>query len=128
MDAVQLATFQAVIDEGSFEAAARVLHVTPSAVSQRIKALEQTVGQVLVRRVRPCEPTEAGQALVRFAGQVALLEREALAALAGGVRTRVAVVVNADSLHTWFMPALALLPATLSFDLHQDDQDYTADL
>jgi LysR family transcriptional regulator (chromosome initiation inhibitor) len=128
MDAVQLATFQAAIDEGSFEAAARALHVTPSAVSQRIKALEQSVGQVLVRRVKPCEPTDAGQALVRFAGQVALLEREALDAVAGGVRTRVSLVVNADSLHTWFMSALPLMPAGLSFDIHQDDQDYTADL
>ena len=130
MDAMRLATFQAVIEEGSFEAAARALHVTPSAVSQRIKALEQAVGQVLVRRVKPCEPTTAGQALVRFAGQVALLEREALDAVAGGVRTRVSVVVNADSLHTWFLSALARVPAslTLSFDLHQDDQDYTADL
>jgi LysR family transcriptional regulator (chromosome initiation inhibitor) len=134
MDAVQLATFQAVIDEGSFEAAARTLHVTPSAVSQRIKALEQDVGQVLVRRSKPCEATEAGQALVRLAGQVALLEREALAAArgvpGGGGRTRVSVVVNADSLHTWFLPALAALPAepALSFDLHQDDQDHTADL
>jgi LysR family transcriptional regulator (chromosome initiation inhibitor) len=130
MDAVQLTTFQAVVDEGSFEAAARVLHVTPSAVSQRIKALERSVGQVLVRRAKPCVPTEAGQALVRFAGQVALLEREALDAVAGGIRTRVSVVVNADSLHTWFLSALARLPAALdlTFDLHQDDQDYTADL
>src|SRR4029453_19434997 len=70
MDAVQLATFQAVVEEGSFEAAARALHVTPSAVSQRIKALEQDGGQVLVRRVKPCEPTEAGRALVRLAGQI----------------------------------------------------------
>ena len=93
MDAVQLATFQAVIEEGSFEAAARALHVTPSAVSQRIKALEQDVGQVLVRRVKPCVPTDAGQVLVRFAGQVALLEREALdsarGALTGRTRTRI---------------------------------------
>ncbi|MEU4217649.1 LysR family transcriptional regulator ArgP [Actinoplanes sp. NPDC026623] len=134
MDAIQLATFQAVIEEGGFEAAARTLHVTPSAVSQRIKALEQSVGQVLVRRTRPCEATEAGQALVRLAGQVALLEREALDAArgapAGGGRTRMAVVVNADSLHTWFLAALAAVPAelSLSFDLHQDDQEYTADL
>ncbi|MGA5301890.1 LysR family transcriptional regulator ArgP [Nucisporomicrobium flavum] len=134
MDAVQLATFHAVIGEGSFDAAARALHVTPSAVSQRIKALEQAVGQVLVRRTKPAEPTEAGQALVRLAGQVALLEREALdaarGALGGGGRTRIAVVVNADSLHTWFLPALAALPAdpALGFDLHQDDQDHTADL
>ena len=134
MDAVQLATFQAVIGEGSFDAAARALHVTPSAVSQRIKALEQTVGQVLVRRTKPAEPTEAGQALVRLAGQVALLEREALdaarGALGGGGRTRIAVVVNADSLHTWFMAALAALTTgrQLSVDLHQDDKEHTADL
>jgi LysR family transcriptional regulator (chromosome initiation inhibitor) len=132
LDAVQLATFQAVIEDGSFEAAARTLHVTPSAVSQRIKALEQAVGQVLVRRAKPCEATEAGQALVRLAGQIALLEREALAAARGvpgdGGRTRISVVVNADSLHTWFLPALAALPPELSVELHQDDQDHTAEL
>jgi LysR family transcriptional regulator (chromosome initiation inhibitor) len=134
LDAVQLATFQAVIEDGSFEAAARTLHVTPSAVSQRIKALEQDVGQVLVRRAKPCTATEAGQALVRLAGQIALLEREALAAARGGPgrggRTRLSVVVNADSLHAWFLPALAAVPAepALSFELHQDDQDHTAEL
>jgi LysR family transcriptional regulator (chromosome initiation inhibitor) len=127
MDSTQLATFQAVIGEGSFEAAARSLHVTPSAVSQRIKALEQTVGQVLVKRGKPAEPTEAGRALVRFAGQVALLEREALA---GGLGSRISIVVNADSLLTWFLPALLLVPASLgvTFDLHQDDQDHTAEI
>ena len=131
MDAVQLATFQAVVQEGSFEAAARALHVTPSAVSQRIKALEQDVGQVLVRRAKPCVPTEAGQVLVSYAGQVALLEREALDSargLAETGRTRVSVVVNADSLHTWFLPALTGINLPVSFDLHQDDQEYTADL
>jgi LysR family transcriptional regulator (chromosome initiation inhibitor) len=132
VDAVQLATFQAVIEQGSFEAAARALHVTPSAVSQRIKALEQDVGQVLVRRGKPCEPTAAGQVLVRYAGQVALLEREALdaarGALAGRTRTRISVVVNADSLHTWFLPALTRIDLPVSFDLHSDDQEYTADL
>lgn len=131
MDAVQLATFQAVVEGGSFEAAARALHVTPSAVSQRIKALEQDVGQVLVRRAKPCTATEAGQALVRLAGQIALLEREALAAARGvpgdGGRTRISIVVNADSLHTWFLPALTALPA-VSFELHQDDEDHTAEL
>jgi LysR family transcriptional regulator (chromosome initiation inhibitor) len=125
VDAVQLATFQAVVETGSFEAAARQLHVTPSAVSQRIKALERSVGQVLVRRAKPCVATPAGEALVRFAGQVALLEREALDQARDG--TRVSIVVNADSLHTWFLPALARVPGP-SYELHTDDQDYTADL
>jgi LysR family transcriptional regulator (chromosome initiation inhibitor) len=135
LDAAQLATFSAVVAEGSFEAAARALHVTPSAVSQRIKALEQAVGQVLVRRARPCEPTEAGRPLVRLAGQVALLESEALAAARGALadgpaRTRLAVVVNADSLATWFLPALTALPGdpAVSFEILQDDQDHTAEL
>ncbi|AGL20801.1 LysR family transcriptional regulator ArgP [Actinoplanes sp. N902-109] len=131
MDAAQLATFEAVIREGSFDAAARALHLTPSAVSQRIKALEQTVGQVLVRRSKPAEPTEAGQALVRLAGQIALLSREALAAARGtaaaGERTRLSVVVNADSLLSWFLPVLTAVPGA-DFDLHQEDQDHTADL
>src|SRR6266550_1730284 len=77
MDAVQLATFQAVIDEGSFEAAARALHVTPSAVSQRIKALEQAVGQVLVSRGTPCRPTGHGERLVQLGRQTRLLYDEA---------------------------------------------------
>lgn len=125
MDQVQLETFQAVVEQGSFEAAARVLHVTPSAVSQRIKALERAVGQVLVRRAKPCTATVAGEALIRFAGQVALLEREALAQARGG--TRISIVVNADSLNTWFLPVLARVPGA-TFEIHTDDQDYTADL
>lgn len=133
LDPAQLSTFHAVVTDGSFEAAARSLHVTPSAVSQRIKALEQTVGQVLIRRAKPCEPTEAGRALVRLAGQISLLEREALDAARGQLagdrnRTRVAVVVNADSLATWFMPALAALPADLGFEVFKDDQEYTAEI
>jgi LysR family transcriptional regulator (chromosome initiation inhibitor) len=131
LDPVLLGTLRAVVDDGSFEAAARTLHVTPSAVSQRIKALEQVVGQVVVRRAKPCRPTDAGRSLFRLAGQVELLEREALADARGeltGVRARVAVVVNADSLATWFLPALAALPADLAFDVHVDDEDHTADL
>ncbi|MEW2383280.1 LysR family transcriptional regulator ArgP [Micromonospora sp. NPDC047707] len=135
LDAVQLRTLAAVVAEGSFDAAARLLHVTPSAVSQRIKTLEETVGQVLVRRHRPCRPTEAGEPLLRLAGQLALLEQEALAEARGPLgggrgRTRVAVVVNADSLGTWFPAALARVPEPLdlSFDIRQDDQEHTAEL
>jgi LysR family transcriptional regulator, chromosome initiation inhibitor len=125
VDQVQLTTFQTVIETGSFEAAARQLHVTPAAVSQRIKALESAVGQVLVRRAKPCVATVTGEALVRFAGQVALLEREALAQARD--RTRVSIVVNADSLYLWFLPALAAVPGP-QYELHTDDQDHTADL
>jgi LysR family transcriptional regulator, chromosome initiation inhibitor len=128
LDPAQLAAFTAVIEEGSFEAAARRLHVTPPAVSQRIKALESRMGQVLVRRIRPTRPTEAGQVLVRLAHQLLLLEEEALAEITGGIGVaRLPVAVNADSLSTWFLPALAALPA-VTFDIHQEDQDHSAAL
>jgi len=84
---------------------------------------------VLVRRARPCVPTAAGRPLMRLGGQVALLEQEALdaarGALSGHARTRVAIVVNADSLAGWFMPALTALPDLL-FELHTDDEAHTA--
>src|SRR4051794_38904223 len=93
----------AIADHGTFEAAARELHVTPSAVSQRIRALEREVGQVVVRRGAPCEPTAAGRALVRLGRQVRLLDDEARAALREQVgQVAVTVAVNADSLATWF--------------------------
>jgi LysR family transcriptional regulator, chromosome initiation inhibitor len=129
LDAQQLAAFAAVIEHGSFDAAAARLHVTPSAVSQRIKGLEQRVGQVLVRREKPCVATHAGVPLVRLAAQTALLEAEALADMSGGSseRTRVAIAVNADSMATWFTAVLPRLPEVL-FDIRIEDQDHSARL
>lgn len=130
LGADQLAAFAAVIEHGSFDAAAARLHVTPSAVSQRIKALEQRVGQVLVVREKPCKPTAAGIPLLRLAAQTALLESEALAETAGdgtGERTRIALAVNADSVATWFTAVLGSLPDVL-FDVRIDDQDHSARL
>ena len=103
-DGQQLAAFAAVIELGSFDAAAERLHVTPSAVSQRIKALEQRVGQVLVVREKPCTATAAGVPLLRLAAQTALLEAEALSEMGSGEETlpRIALAVNADSMATWF--------------------------
>lgn len=129
LGADQLAGFAAVIELGSFDAAAARLHVTPSAISQRIKALELRVGQVLVIREKPCKPTPAGIPLLRLAAQTALLEAEALAELGGGSveRPRVALAVNADSMSTWFTTVLDNLPAVL-FDVRIEDQDHSARL
>ena len=68
LDGHQLAAFAAVIELGSFDAAAERLHVTPSAVSQRIKALEQRVGQVLVVREKPCTGNSGRRAAVEVGG------------------------------------------------------------
>ena len=125
----QLRALCAVVDQGGFEAAAASLHVTPSAISQRIKALEKQVGAVLLRRGRPATVTEPGAVLLRLARQVAALETDAVQRLgldeAAG-RQRVQLVVNADSLATWVLPALAALP-DISFEFTLEDQDYSAD-
>lgn len=135
LDLAQVRALAAVVREGSFDAAARSLHLTPSAVSQRIKALETHVGQVLVRRARPCVATAAGQALVRLAGQWDALETDALRAVgasgvvgAGAGRTTLSIAVNADSLSTWFPAVAAALPPDLLLDVHREDQDHSAAL
>lgn len=128
----QLAALVAIADHGTFEAAARHLHVTASAVSQRIRALESEVGQVVVQRTTPCRPTPAGEALVRLARQSRLLHDEVRDALAHGHRGTVdlPVAVNADSLATWFRDVLGELAGWpgVRLRLHVEDQAFSADL
>lgn len=134
-DPAQLETLVAIAEEGSFDAAARRLHVTPSAVSQRIRALETAAGQVLVRRTLPAVPTDAAAPLVRLGRQLRLLADEADLALAGGDEsaTELSVSVNADSLATWFRPVLAAVAAFEPADgvalrLHVEDESRSHEL
>lgn len=130
----QLATLPALIEEGTFDAAATRLHVTASAVSQRVKAMEQTSGRVLVQRTTPIRLTEAGDVVLRYARQVELLEADTVRALQdgtpGGRPLLVSLAVNADSLATWFLDSLAGLGEHLgvAFDLHREDQEHTTSL
>jgi LysR family transcriptional regulator (chromosome initiation inhibitor) len=104
LDYAALAALAAVVREGSFERAAGALGVTPSAVSQRVRALEERVGAVLVVRGQPCRATEVGARLCAHAERVRLLESEVTAALPGlaeeghARETTIRVAVNADSL------------------------------
>ncbi len=124
LDPLQLAALSTVLRLGSFDAAAAALRVTPSAVSQRIKALEERIGTTLIHRGQPCTGTAIGNRLAKHAQDVALLEANALAGLPMQDRTapRVSLAVPADSLATWLIPALAQVPDLL-FDLTLDDQD-----
>ena len=109
-DREQLETLAAVVDTGTFDAAARRLSVTPSAVSQRIKAFERELGRVLVVRSKPVRATASGEAIVRLARQLATLEHDALGALGiddSAARTSLPIAVNADSMASWILPALA---------------------
>lgn len=128
LDPAQLTALAAVHRRGSFDLAAAELHVTPSAISQRIKALEEVTGTLLIRRGQPCTATDSGLRLIRHHDEIALLERTLVADLPGlapGPAT-LRIAVNADSLATWVIPALAATSGFL-FDLVIDDQDVSQD-
>lgn len=126
----QLETLLVITEEGTFEAAARRLHVTPSAVSQRVRALERAAGQVLVRRTTPAGVTSAGEPLLRLARQLRLLDAEAAATLGVGHVVELAVAVNADSLATWFRPVLGAVAqrGDTVLQLRVEDQGYSDEL
>jgi LysR family transcriptional regulator (chromosome initiation inhibitor) len=126
----QLEALVAIADCGSFEAAARSLHVTPSAVSQRIRALETSVGQVLVSRGTPCLPTPRGARLVQLGRQTRLLYDEAGQELGAITSVELPVAVNADSLGTWFRGVLAEAVGwdATAVRLHVEDEAYSQEL
>jgi LysR family transcriptional regulator, chromosome initiation inhibitor len=133
LDPDQLEALAAAVSEGTFDAAARTLHVTPSAVSQRVKALETSVGQVLLTRSKPVRATTPGETLLRAAHQIQAVSADALRELGaqdageGEGPSVVALAVNADSLDTWFLAALAGLDGAV-FDLRREDESRTAEL
>lgn len=129
-DLHQLETLVAIVDEGGFEAAARRLQVSPSAISQRVRALERAAGTVLVRRASPAGVTSAGEPLLRFGRQLQLLAAEAAAELEGAGALSLPVAVNADSLATWFRPVLGAVAerSGAALRLHVEDQAQTHEL
>ena len=136
-DPAALECVAAIVEEGGFERAARKLHITQSAVSQRLRSLEAQVGSVLVERTRPVKPTSAGRLLLKHAKQLRLLradlahELQELApqtgqSLAGEI---VSIAINADSIATWAMTALdELVKSGLPLEVVVDDQDFTQEL
>lgn len=108
MNTVHLETLLAILDEGSFENASLALSISPSAVSQRVKALEKTVGRVLVSRTQPAVATEAGEVLVQAARKMTLLQDETRQQLSERLaEIPLTIAINADSLSTWFPPVFA---------------------
>ena len=136
LDYGMLFALAAVVRHGSFDRAARELNVTPSAVSQKIKALEERIGSVLVRRGQPSVATAAGALLCHHAERVRLMEADLGARMPSlskdGVAARPTfrVAINDDSMSTWFIDAIAdfFAEREISLDLVIDDQDHTAAL
>jgi LysR family transcriptional regulator (chromosome initiation inhibitor) len=128
LDARKGEALLAVIDSGSFEQAAVRLKLTPSAVSQRVSAMESELGMPLIIRSKPCRATAAGQRLVQYLRRARLLEDEFIADSGELARPlSVALAVNNDTLATWLLPGLAafLIREHILLDIMLDDQDHT---
>ena len=129
-----LAVLAAVVRTGSFEAAAKSMNVTQSAVSQRIRQLEEKTGTMLILRGRPCVATEQALLLCRHVEEVALLEHDLRTQLnlADDHSGRTAPVslrisVNSDSLATWFPEVVdrAATELNIRLEVIPDDQEFT---
>ncbi|MDX2494508.1 MAG: LysR family transcriptional regulator ArgP [Desulfuromusa sp.] len=130
LDYKQIEALAKVIQEGGFERAAQALFLTQSAVSQRVRQLEESCGQILLSRTTPPQPTAAGKQLLKHYQQVKLLEEglsSELLSPSPAKMTTLAIGVNADSLAHWFIPAISpiLQRMDLLIDLRVDDQEQT---
>ncbi|TCQ28776.1 LysR family transcriptional regulator ArgP [Rhizobium sp. PP-CC-3G-465] len=136
LDYISLRAVSAVVQTGSFEKAARLLNVTPSAISQRVKALEERLGTALIIRGAPCVATEKGAWLCRHMETVGMLESELFShlptladPLSPSARVTLHIATNADSLATWFLTAASAFSrdAPHLLNIAVDDQDHTAE-
>ncbi|MEN5297571.1 LysR family transcriptional regulator ArgP [Brucella sp. TWI559] len=136
LDYPALRAVTTVVQTGSFEKAAIALNITPSAVSQRVKHLEERLGVVLIVRGNPCLATEKGEWLCRHMENVGMLESELFRHLPSLVReddkqqrVTLHIATNADSLGTWFVEAMSSFSKQTRYLLNiaVDDQDHTAE-
>lgn len=131
LDRAQLETFSAIVQHGSFERAATVLNVTRGAVSQRIKALEESLATILLLREKPIVATPKGEILLRHVKALKALEDDTFSTiqpnLQKGLQVPMSIAINADSLATWFGPLVLelLTKFRITLEIIRDDQDHT---
>lgn len=132
LDREQLETFACITEQQSFDKAAQLLNVSRGAVSQRLKALEEALGTVLLRRDKPITPTPAGVKLLRYVNALRIQEagviRDIVPQPDGEAPVTLAIAVNADSLATWFPDVLwsLLLDRRIALEVLAEDQAHTA--
>jgi LysR family transcriptional regulator, chromosome initiation inhibitor len=132
LDRDQLETFATVAEQQSFDRAAALLNVTRGAVSQRVKALEESLSTILLLRDKPVVPTPDGVAMLRHVKALRLLEASSLRELSTTTDrdgpVPLAIAVNADSLATWLPLLLRELFAkrVVALEVVTDDQDHTS--
>lgn len=109
----RLRVLRALADHGTVTAAAEVLHLTPSAVSQQLAALETEVGQELLeRRGRRVAITSAGRLLLSHADAILIeVERaeDAMRLHANGATGQIRVAAFATAISLLVAPSLLRL-------------------
>ncbi|CAG8999248.1 MAG: HTH-type transcriptional regulator ArgP [Candidatus Celerinatantimonas neptuna] len=109
MDYKLLRALDAVVVSQSFDRAASLLSITQSAVSQRIRQLEQHWGEPLLVRAQPLQLTALGQQLIGHYRRVSQLEQQLQEQLEPDSKKPMPfpLAVNADSLAIWLLDALS---------------------
>ncbi|MFA5704259.1 MAG: LysR family transcriptional regulator ArgP [Advenella sp.] len=128
-DPRQTMAFMAILETGSFEAAAQKLNITPAAVSQRMRALENALGAPLVQRVRPCVATRQGMKLAHFVRKRELLLKDFQREFVPSENQflELSISLNNDSIGSWFMPAISafIIKNRILLNIQLIDQDLT---
>lgn len=125
-----LEALYAIQEVQSFEGAAKKLHITQSAISQRIKALETYYGEPVLTRTFPYHPTELGKRLIGHFKRISLLEEELNKEIKrSDAMQRIAIAINRDSLETWFIEWIKKsdLLGSILIEVIADDQERTID-
>jgi len=129
LDYKLLKALDAVVFEQSFERAAKRLHITQSAISQRIKLLETNLGEPLLIRGQPLRANTLGRQLLGHYQRVLQLEAELenQLNLDGKQFQSMPIAVNADSLSTWFIPSITSLlqKQNIELSLYVEDESLT---
>ena len=131
IDPKQLEALDAVARTGTFLKASQSLHISQPAVSERIRLLEEHLGQPLLVRTTPVRLTQLGQKLISHHQQIMILEKRLLSDASGEAEDwmRVPVAVNYDSLSSWFISAVSeeILARKIKIEIHATNESQTLD-
>lgn len=128
LDYSAIAALAAIVETQSFQAAAQKLFITQSAVSQRIKALENYYGEPVLIRTLPLRPTKLGLILLGTYKKIALLEEGVHEVLRSQTYSpTISIAISRDSLETWFVTIMDQLKQIqpIQLEIIADDQDFT---
>jgi LysR family transcriptional regulator (chromosome initiation inhibitor) len=122
-----------VVQEGGFDKAAQRLNLTQSAVSQRIKQLEEQTGQVVIARTTPPRATKTGQQMVKHYLQIKQLEDDLFGSIIPSDNKDfvcLAIGTNRDCLATWLQQAVQdfLKKRKVVLEFRAADQEQTHQL